>query len=184
MQLEANDDNLIKKSTFNIKKTIIKSVIGNILKILMFMLVFGLICFNIEKLNPLLEKGVISDNLMFILVIILGFGFMIWFTSISLGSIKLFSYLLLKSNSYGRTDIGEEVNKKIEGLKNYINDFSILDEREQHELMIWEDYLIYSVLFNQNDKVINELSSLVEAEIEVGKVYFGYVDSDNGNVNK
>ena len=56
-------------------------------------------------------------------------------------------------------------------MKNYIKDFSILDEREQHELMIWDEYLIYSVLFNQNQKIINDLSSLVEAEYEVGKVY-------------
>lgn len=68
-------------------------------------------------------------------------------------------------------------------MKNYIKDFSILDEREQHELMIWDEYLIYSVLFNQNQKIINDLSSLVEAEYEVGKVYFEQGDKNSSNNN-
>ena len=93
--------------------------------------------------------------------------------------IKLFSYLILKHNSYERTEIGEEINKNIEGLKNFIKDFSILSEREQEELTIWDDYLIYSVLFNQNDKIISQLSSLVEAEFETGKVYFEPIDNNS-----
>ena len=93
----------------------------------------------------------------------------------------MFFYLLLKSKSYKRTDIGEEINKKIEGLRNYVKDFSVLDKREKHELMIWDEYLIYSVLFEQNQNIINELSSLVEADIEVGKVYFEYNNNTSNN---
>ena len=77
----------------------------------------------------------------------------------------------------------KRIEEKIEGLKNYIKDFSILDEREQQELMIWDEYLIYSVLFNQNQKIVDDLSSLVEAEYEVGKVYFESVNNNSSNNN-
>lgn len=174
---DALEDNLIVKANFNTKKTILKSIIGTILKFLLFMLIFGFVCLNIEKLNYVN----ISDDIMFILVLIFGFFMMFLFISIPFSFVKIVSYLLIKSNSYKRTNIGEEINEKIEGLKNYIKDFSILNEREQQELMIWEDYLIYSILFNQNQKIFDELSNLVEAEYEVGKVYFEPVDKNSSN---
>ena len=180
-QLEAIDDKLIKESTFNVKKAIIKSIIGNILKILIFWLVLNCFCSNVEEIITILERWNFSEQFIFVIFLLFGFGSFIGAIFIFLSVVKSIFYIILKSISYERTDIGEDVNKKIEGLKNYINDFSILDEREQQELMLWEDYLIYSVLFDQNDKVINELSSLVEAEMEVGKVYFGYGDNDNVN---
>lgn len=169
---DALEDNLIVEANLNAKKTISKSIIGIILKYLIFILVFVFICFNIEKLNPILNSGVIPDMVIFMMFLIFGFFMMFLFISIPFSIVKMGSYLAIKSKSYKRNDIGEEINKKIEGLKNYIKDFSILNEREQQELMLWEEYLIYSVLFNQNDKIINEMSSLIEAEYEVGKVYF------------
>ncbi|MBQ7031441.1 MAG: DUF2207 domain-containing protein [Bacilli bacterium] len=69
-------------------------------------------------------------------------------------------YLVKKtSNPYVRSDAGEEINIRLEGLKNYLKDFSYMDGRNSKELIIWEDYLIYSVLFNQNEKVIDEIKN-------------------------
>ena len=48
---------------------------------------------------------------------------------------------------YKRTAKGRELNRKLEGLKNYLKDYSMLDERESKEIELWEDYLIYSVMF-------------------------------------
>jgi len=67
-------------------------------------------------------------------------------------------YLVKKrENPFVRTEKGEEVNKRLEGLKNYLKDFSSLNEKNVEEIIIWNDYLIYSVLFEQNEKVINEI---------------------------
>lgn len=57
-----------------------------------------------------------------------------------------------------RTKKGEEVNTKIEGLKNYIKRYSLLKDREKEQLLLWDDYLIYSVMFNENKKVIDEIN--------------------------
>lgn len=59
---------------------------------------------------------------------------------------------------YKRTDKGNEINKKLEGLKNFLKDFSNLDKKSIDELNLWNDYLIYSVLFNQNKTLIDEFN--------------------------
>lgn len=61
-----------------------------------------------------------------------------------------------------RTKKGEEVNEKLEGLKKYLEDFSSLENKSEEELILWEDYLIYSVIFNQNEKIIKEYREEIE----------------------
>ena len=63
-----------------------------------------------------------------------------------------------------RTQKGKELNKKLEGLKHYLEDYSLLSEREAKEIELWEDYLIYSVMFGQNKKVIEEYEKYIEIE--------------------
>ena len=62
-----------------------------------------------------------------------------------------------KKNSYIRTTKGEAINEKLEGLKNYLKDFSLINEKSEKSLILWEDYLIYSVIFNQNTKVVKNM---------------------------
>ncbi len=40
--------------------------------------------------------------------------------------------------------------------KNYLKDFGNFEEKSHQELILWEDYLIYSVIFNLNTKIIKE----------------------------
>lgn len=63
----------------------------------------------------------------------------------------------MKKNSYIRTKKGEELNQNLEGLKNYLKDFSTIHERDERSLTVWEEYLIYSVIFNQNTKIIKNI---------------------------
>ena len=69
---------------------------------------------------------------------------------------------------YKRTQKGKEINKKLEGLKHYLKDYSLLSEREAKEIELWEDYLIYSVMFGQNKKVIEEYEKYIEIEEDNG----------------
>lgn len=57
------------------------------------------------------------------------------------------------NNPFFRTKKGNEINKKLEGLKNYIKEYSLLKEKDDKSLELWEDYLIYSVIFEQNNKI-------------------------------
>ena len=68
-------------------------------------------------------------------------------------------YLInINQQRYERTKIGKEINLKLEGLKNFLKDFSILNERNKEEIALWEEYIVYSVLFDQNVNIIKELS--------------------------
>lgn len=67
----------------------------------------------------------------------------------------------IQNEPYFRTKEAENINKKLEGLKRFLKDFSALDERESKELMLWDEYLIYSVLFGHNDKIIVEYKDLI-----------------------
>ena len=77
------------------------------------------------------------------------------------------------SLSYRRTEKGEEINKNIEGLKQYIKDYSLLKDKDKETLTVWEEYLIYSVIFDINDaKIVQKIFDFVEIEFERGKIYF------------
>lgn len=57
---------------------------------------------------------------------------------------------------YFRTEKGEELNRQLEGLKVFLKDYSNMDDKSKDDVVIWEDYLVYSVLFNQNTTIIEE----------------------------
>ena len=61
-----------------------------------------------------------------------------------------------QENLYDRSKSAEELNHKLEGLKNYINEYSLLKDKTSEEIRLWEDYLIYSVIFNQNNDIVEE----------------------------
>lgn len=105
----------------------------------------------------------IADWKLFILMFAI---LLILYLPISIG-IYFNTYIVkMKKNSYIRTKKGEELNENLEGLKNYLKDYSNIHEKDEKSLTLWEDYLIYSVIFNQNTKVIkniwNKYISIIE----------------------
>ena len=78
-------------------------------------------------------------------------------------TIVIISFIIYNVKStldpYFRTKEGEELNRSIEGLKNYLKDYTLLDEQEKDGIVVWEEYLVYSVLFNQNKKMIEKYKS-------------------------
>ena len=61
-----------------------------------------------------------------------------------------------EENLYIRSKTAKELNQKLEGLKNYIDEYSLLKDKTSEDIALWEDYLIYSVIFNQNNDIIEE----------------------------
>ena len=55
------------------------------------------------------------------------------------------------------SDIGNEEKEKWIGLKKYMNDFSLLKDKEVPDLVLWEEYLVYATAFGISDKVIQQL---------------------------
>lgn len=61
------------------------------------------------------------------------------------------------NNSYERTREGKILVEQIAGIKNYIHDFSLLSEKDKENIVLWEDFLIYAVLLEENEKIIDDI---------------------------
>ena len=42
-------------------------------------------------------------------------------------------------------------------MKNFIHDYSNLSEVEKDALVLWDDYLIYAVVLEENKKIVEEI---------------------------
>lgn len=55
---------------------------------------------------------------------------------------------------------GKEELSEVVGLKKYLDEFTLIDEREIAETIIWKDYMIYATLFGIADKVIEQFKQV------------------------
>jgi len=53
----------------------------------------------------------------------------------------------------------EEV-RRLYGLKKFLKEFSLLDERHVNEVSLWKDYMIYATLFGIADQVIRDMKRI------------------------
>ncbi len=67
------------------------------------------------------------------------------------------------------TDVAFELKKKIYGFKKYLEDFSLLSEREVKEVALWKDYLIWAACFGIAEEVYDQLK-IVDPGYEVNGV--------------
>ena len=76
----------------------------------------------------------------------------------STGALRKFN----ERNFFVRTKEGVDLQCKMSGLKNYIKDYSKLEERALNELVLWEDYLIYTIIFDLKGNLDKEVERLYE----------------------
>lgn len=55
------------------------------------------------------------------------------------------------------TQKGEDEKEEWKGLKKYMEEFSLLKDKEVPHLVLWEKYLVYATVFGIADKVISQL---------------------------
>lgn len=58
------------------------------------------------------------------------------------------------------SDKGREQLAEAVGLKKYLEEFSLIDERGVQEIEIWQEYLVYATLFGIADKVLEQLKKV------------------------
>jgi hypothetical protein len=56
-----------------------------------------------------------------------------------------------------RTPLGNEMAEKIAGLSRFIHEFSMLSEANKEQVALWDDYLVYAVLLEENEKVVADI---------------------------
>lgn len=72
--------------------------------------------------------------------------------------------IISKEKIYLRTKQGKILSDKLNGLKNFLLDFSTIKERKIKEIALWDYYIIYAIIFNLKgnlDKDVNELYNCI-----------------------
>lgn len=58
------------------------------------------------------------------------------------------------------TDAGRAMNRTLLGFKKYLEDFTIINERQAVEVTLWQDYLIFATIYGIADKVAKDLKDI------------------------
>ena len=63
------------------------------------------------------------------------------------------------------SDKGKEELSEVMGLKKYLDEFTLIAEREMGETVIWKEYMVYATLFGIADKVIEQFKEVYPERI-------------------
>lgn len=61
---------------------------------------------------------------------------------------------------FERTELGHEKAELVYGMKNYIHDFSNLSQAERSHAALWDDYLTYAMVLEENETIVKEVIGL------------------------
>lgn len=80
------------------------------------------------------------------------------YTILGIALLWKYFYLEIKaSNSVLFTQYGINEQAKWVGLYNFLNSDTLIHEKEVHDLVLWEKYLIYATAFGISEKVVNAI---------------------------
>ena len=91
------------------------------------------------------------------------FTIMTLFWAIPLSIVLLVNGLIcssIKKKANVLTQKGVNSKEKWKGLKKYMEDFSLLNEKEVPAIEVWEKYLVYATAFGIADKVLKQLKTI------------------------
>lgn len=94
------------------------------------------------------------------LLLMLGMWMEIWINFVFFVIFILFFIYVIASTK--RSKVGNEDYSKWKALKNFMSDFSNMDEKELPELFLWEKYLVYATAFGIADKVQKEMKIKID----------------------
>lgn len=89
--------------------------------------------------------------------------FKYFFIAIAVIIIGIESYIIL--NNKKLTTKGKDIKRKLCGLKMYLNDFSTMKSKDINEIGLWDEYIIYSVVLNENKKITRKVMRLLKNTI-------------------
>ena len=79
--------------------------------------------------------------------------------------------IFIKSNSHVFTNTGKIELARVQGLKNYIIDYSLMKERELDSVIVWDEYLAYAVAFGIPNKITDKFNeNLMNTNIVLQKL--------------
>ena len=67
--------------------------------------------------------------------------------------------------NWKRTQLGNETAEKIAGLANFIHDFSLLSEAGKEQAKLWDEYLVYAVVLEENEEIVDQICRQYQIQI-------------------
>ena len=92
---------------------------------------------------------------------------------------KITYYFVDANDKYERTSEGKVLVEQIVGMKNFIHDFSNLSEEQKESVVLWNDFLVYAVLLEENDNIINDIFKYKKVDTEVLKLVDNNIKINN-----
>jgi len=82
---------------------------------------------------------------------------------IALGYIPIFKIVYfitsnLSKKRVQRTKLGNQLTERIYAMKNFIHDFGTFSRATKEHLVLWDYFLIYAVVLEENEEIVNEIS--------------------------
>lgn len=132
-----------------------------------------------DDLSFLISASTNPDYIWVTIIFILAiFALIIYFWSFIAGIIHfIVSNVVKLKDKFKRTYDGNILAEKLYGMKNFIRDFSNLDDATKKHLVLWRDFLIYAVVLEENEIILKEISSLYNVNMLEYKHY--KIDSKN-----
>lgn len=90
--------------------------------------------------------------------VILLFIYMMFMVAYVLSSHRVGAIITKNNKPIKRTEYGYDMAECIYGMKNFIHDYSNLNEADKRYVVLWEDYLVYAVVLEENIQIVNEIS--------------------------
>ncbi len=89
--------------------------------------------------------------------IILLFVYMMFMVAYVLSLTRVGAIIIKNNKPIKRTEYGNYMAECIYGMKNFIHDYSNLSEADKRHVVLWEDYLVYAVVLEENTEIVNEI---------------------------
>ena len=74
--------------------------------------------------------------------------------------IPIYKLISKTINPIVRTEKALELNSKLNGLKKFLTDFTIINDRSVSEVKLYEDYILYAIIFNMKGNLNDECNSI------------------------
>ena len=117
---------------------------------------FGRVSYNTTYVRAdKLEYSVVRKQ--FLLNILVPITILLSVASVVVAIFKVIEELIYINKNYKRTTKGNELLNKAYALKNYLKEYSLIKNRNEKELILWENYLIYAVALDVNTKIEDEI---------------------------
>jgi len=119
---------------------------------------------NVEFLNYMTrDKKMVEVALLLLAMIICMF---LQFGIFVAGFVYLFTFSVVRfKDKIKRTEQGDFLAEKLYGMKNFIRDFSNLDEASKQHIVLWRDFLIYAVVLEENEVILKEISDMYKVNL-------------------